>query len=94
MTGSCPFCPHYGEYDSGYTGADMATEMGTIAWKFLNNPGQLIASGFSKAPVGHKGRCPKCKSKVISCPHCGHVNPYKTSHIEWACMKCTKMYQL
>jgi hypothetical protein len=93
MSGDCPFCSHNGEYDSGYTGGDMATELGTIAWKALKNPGQLFGSAFSKAPVGHKGRCPSCKSKVIECPHCGGIRPYDTSKIEHCCALCQKMYQ-
>jgi len=94
MTGSCPFCSHNGEYDSGYTGGDMAKEVGAIIWKVLTKPGQLIQSGLSGAPVGHKGRCPKCKSMVIQCPHCSGINAYRTSEVEWSCVHCKKFYQI
>lgn len=94
MSGDCPFCPHHGAFDSGYTGGDMAKEAGMIFWKVLTDPGQLLKSGLSAAPVGHKGRCPNCRSKVIFCAHCGHANPYRTADVEWTCKKCTKICQI
>lgn len=72
----------------------MATEVAMIGWKFLTKPGQILASGFSKAPVGTKGRCPKCSSKVIECPHCQQINAYKTTEVEWNCVHCKKIYQI